>query len=62
MATTRRSKVSFRATRHISRPMRVKFYTSTGKEVSFKATKKIKVPTRVEFYTHPKSKGSKRKK
>lgn len=56
---TRRQKVSFRATKLKSKPVRVKFYNKKGKEVSFTATKKIKTPVKVEFYTRPKAKKKK---
>jgi len=56
MAKARRQKVGFIAKKRVRRPVRVKFYTRTGKEVSFKAHKKITRPVRVKFYAKKKKK------
>lgn len=43
--------VSFKATKKLSKPIKVNFTTETGQQVSFKATKKITKPVRIKFYT-----------
>jgi len=53
MAKTRRRKVSFTATKKVSKPTIVKFKTKSG-PVSFKATKKVSKPTNVTFYAKKK--------
>jgi len=62
MKKIRRRKVSFRAIKYVSKPVRVRFYTHSGKEVSFRARRKVKTPVKVEFYTRSKSKRTRRKK
>ncbi len=42
-------RVSFKATKKVSKPVVVKFKTSTGKTVSFKAVRKLSKPVRVTF-------------
>lgn len=42
-------RISFKATKKVSKPVTVKFKTSTGKTVSFKAVRKISKPIRVTF-------------
>jgi hypothetical protein len=49
MAKSRRKTVSFIAKKKVSKPVRVKFKTKTGKKVSFVATKKVTKPVRVKF-------------
>lgn len=56
MAQKRRQKVSFRATKIVSKPVKVEFRTKTGKAVSFKAKKNVPKIVRVEFYTKRKKK------
>jgi hypothetical protein len=46
----RRKRVSFRATKKVSKPVRVRFVDKYGKLVSFKATKKVSKPVKVTFY------------
>ena len=48
--STRRKKVSFEATKRVSKPVRVSFRTTAGKRVSFQATKRVSRNVRVEFY------------
>ena len=52
----RRQKVSFVVKKRISKPVKIEFYTKTGKKVSFKGHKKITKPVRVEFYAKKKKK------
>ncbi len=47
---SRREKISFKATKKVSKPVNVAFSTKSGKKVSFKATKKVSVPVKVSFY------------
>ena len=47
---TTRKKVSFVARKQVAKPVRVKFYTRSGRKVSFPAKKKVVRPVRVEFY------------
>jgi len=56
MSKRRRQKVSFVAQKQVTKPLRVEFYTKTGKKVSFKGHKKITKPVRVEFYAKKKKK------
>lgn len=46
----RTEKVTFRATKKVSTPVRVSFSTRTGRRVRFTATKKVSVPVRVTFH------------
>lgn len=46
----RRERVSFTATKKVSKPVRVSFSTKSGGKISFKATKKVSVPVKVNFY------------
>jgi len=48
--STRREKVTFKATKKVSKPVKVSFSTKSGGKVSFKATKKVSVPVKVSFY------------
>ena len=52
----KRGKVSFKATKKVSKPVKVSFATRSGQKVSFKATKKVSVPVKVSFYRSRKSK------
>jgi hypothetical protein len=45
-----RQRVSFTATKMVSKPVKVSFNTRTGKRVSFTATKKVPKSVRVTFY------------
>lgn len=54
--SAKREKVTFKATRKVSKPVRVSFSTKSGKKVSFKATKKVSVPVKVKFYRQKKGK------
>lgn len=56
MPTPRRKKVTFKATKKVSKPVKVSFSTKSGKRVSFKATKKVSVPVKVSFYRKKKGK------
>jgi len=56
MAKQRRKKVSFIATKRVSKPVKVEFYTKTGRKVSFKAHRKVIKPVKVEFYAKKKRK------
>ena len=42
-------RVSFKASKKVSEPVRVKFKTKDGQRVSFPAHKKVKKPVRVSF-------------
>lgn len=46
----RTRKVSFMATKKVTKPVKVSFTTSSGKRVRFTASKKESVPVRVTFY------------
>ena len=50
----RRKRVTFRATRVTSKPVRVSFRTSSGKRISFVATKKVPKKVKVSFYAKKK--------
>ena len=52
---TRREKVSFKATKKVSKPVNVSFATKSGQRVSFKATRKVSVPVKVSFYRKKRS-------
>lgn len=56
MAKGKRQKVTFAAKKVVRKPVKVKFYTKTGKKVSFAAVKKIKRPVKVAFYAKKKKK------
>lgn len=56
MSEERKKKVSFIAIKEISKPIRVKFTTSSGERVSFTAIKNISRPELIEFYTRKKKK------
>jgi len=49
MKIPRRKRVSFTATKIISKPVKVKFHTKDGKAVSFKTQKNIPKSVKVEF-------------
>lgn len=49
-SSARKEKVTFKATKKVSKPVRVSFATKSGSKVSFKATKKVSVPVKVSFY------------
>ena len=53
MANATKTPVFFVATRAKNMPMRVQFYTKTGKMVDFDAVKKVKTKEGVYFYTKP---------
>ncbi len=50
MSKQRREKVSFKAQKKVSKPVKVEFYTKTGEKVSFKGHIQVKKPVKVEFY------------
>lgn len=50
---TRRTKVSFKAAKKVSKPVVVRFNTKKG-PVSFTASKKVSKPTTVKFYAQKK--------
>ena len=52
----RRRKVSFKATKIVKSPTKVKFKTKEGKNVSFKATKLQRKRVEVSFYAKRKKK------
>ena len=52
----RRIKVSFKATKQVSKSSTVSFRTSSGKTVSFKAHRVVNKPVRVNFYAKPSKK------
>ena len=54
--TPKMKKVSFTATKKVSRPVNVSFATKTGERVRFTASKKVSVPVRVTFSKRVKSK------
>lgn len=56
MAKKGRAKVSFIAKKKVTKPVKVKFYTKTGKKVSFAAKKKVTKPVEVKFYAKKKKK------
>jgi len=47
---SRKEKVSFKATKKVSKPVKVSFTTKAGEKVSFRATKKVSKPVKVTFY------------
>ena len=47
----RRRKISFWATKTVTKPVRVRFVNQYGELVSFRARKKKKKPIRISFYT-----------
>ena len=47
--SAKREKVTFKATKKVSKPVKVSFSTKSGEKVSFKATKKVSVPVKVSF-------------
>ncbi len=49
MAKSKRKTVSFIAKKKVSKPVRVRFKTKTGKIVSFTAKKKVTKPVRIKF-------------
>jgi len=51
-----REKVSFTATKKVSKKGKISFTTKEGEEVSFKATKKVPKKVKVEFYAKRKKK------
>ena len=53
---TRRKKVSFTATKKVSKKVPVSFRTTGGERVSFRATRKVPKNVRVEFYAKRKRK------
>jgi hypothetical protein len=50
MSKKQRQKVSFIAEKKVSKPVKIKFYTSGGQKVSFTGHKQVKKPVKVEFY------------
>jgi len=54
--SSRRERVSFTATKKVSKPVKVSFTTKSGSKVSFKATTKASVPVKVSFYRKRRSK------
>lgn len=56
MSKKRRQKVSFIANKRVIKPIRVKFYTRSGKKISFISKKKVVKPVKVEFYVTEKQK------
>ena len=46
----KRERVSFTATKKVTKPVKVSFTTQSGKKVSFKAVKKVSKPVKVSFY------------
>lgn len=53
---TRRKKVSFKATRRVSKKVQVSFTTRRGKKVSFRATRRVPKIVKVKFYAKRKKK------
>lgn len=49
-----KTRVSFKATRKVSKPVTVKFSRSSGEVVKFKAHKVVSKPVKVEFYVKKK--------
>ena len=49
-SSAKKEKVTFRATKRVSKPVKVSFTAKSGVKVSFKATKKVSVPVKVSFY------------
>jgi hypothetical protein len=56
MSKSRRKRVTFIATKVVSRPATIKFYTRSGKEVKFKGHKHVPKSVRVEFFARKKKK------
>jgi len=54
MLKKRRKKISFIAKKQVSKPVKVEFYTKTGRKVSFKGHQKVSKPVKVEFYAKKK--------
>lgn len=50
MSEQRRQKITFRATKIVSKPARVDFYTKNGQHVEFKAKENVPKSVRVEFF------------
>ena len=50
MTSSNKRKISFKATKIVRKPVRVKFVTSSGDLIEFPSKKKIKKPVRVTFY------------
>ncbi len=50
MATKAKTPVFFIATRAKKKPVKVSFFTKTGKQVAFDAVKKVKTKEGVRFY------------
>ena len=50
MGKPRKKRVSFWATRKVSKPVRVSFETRDGDVVSFRAVRKVSRPVGVSFY------------
>ena len=59
MAKARKKRISFKATKIISKPTTITFHTKDGKEVSFKAHKDVPKVVRVEFLAKKSSKKQK---
>ena len=49
MAASRRHRVTFKATKKVKKPTKVKFKTKDGEVVSFKAKKPVKKRVKVSF-------------
>lgn len=56
MRKSRRQRVSFVATKVVSRPATISFYTKSGKEVKFKGHKDVPKSVRVDFLARTKKK------
>lgn len=56
MATKRKKKVSFWATKAVKKPVRVEFINSYGELISFRANRTVRKPVKVTFYTKRKKK------
>jgi len=56
MSKIRREKVSFRASKIVSKPAKVSFHTRDGREISFKAHKDVPRSVKVEFFAERKKK------
>lgn len=52
----RRQRVTFKARKKVTKPVKVSFKTRAGEKVSFKAKKTITKPVKVSFLTKAKKK------
>lgn len=49
MSTHRRERITFKATKIVSKPVKVGFYTESGQKVEFKAHKNMPKSVKIDF-------------